>query len=143
VTAQWNALSNAALGRGLYPNVDPKLATAIARSVTKFREWRANIGGFEHVSSWRDGLEQWVTLANRAHDMLAADGGAPKLPDPLRDVRFRAPALPPPRKLSKVEKSAASKAVDDVEDALLDSGRRFALPAVVALGLALWLTRRW
>ena len=45
----WNALRNAALGRGVDPLVPPGLASSVGDNYEQFREWVAALGPFDAV----------------------------------------------------------------------------------------------
>lgn len=100
VQATWNAVRNAALGRGVRPLVSPALAEYVASEAEAFRAWRESLGGFTLTSSWLDELADWTRRANVARAKVAAElqakpapAGSPALPATLTEWHETAPQI--------------------------------------------------
>jgi len=57
----WNALRNAALGRGVRPNVPPGLAERVATDYARWRLWYRDQDPFVTLTDIRDGVT-WIRL---------------------------------------------------------------------------------
>jgi len=84
LTDYWNALQNAALGRGVEPIAPMALADELVSNNEGFHRWRATLEGYTFVSSMADELEQWTRRANEFRVKLQA-ARVPALPVALTE----------------------------------------------------------
>lgn len=85
LTAAWNALRNAALGRGVAPLVDAALAAEVGQRYEGYRAWLADVtrqyGPAAYVQVELVGGQRWIDEYRELARRVAAVRGAAYRPD--------------------------------------------------------------
>lgn len=80
LTNYWEAVNNAAMGRGVTPIVSPRLANVVADAFAEWVDFREGLGGLEFSPALEDDLRKWREAADTMAEAIRAEGQpAPKL----------------------------------------------------------------
>ncbi len=120
----WNQLRNAALGRGLAPNVSPVLATLIGEQYEKWRVWLEAQGALESIMDalpfTDDELAMQVRQYNAARTTVSTELPASSLPPALQE----------------------GTSIENATEAIKEAGGKIAvavgLGVAAGIGFALW-----
>lgn len=88
LSAAWNKLRNAALGRGTTPKVKPELAKRVGDTFEAWRRWQESIGPLDTLfaqAAYTDNLKQWQARGEALRAEVEAELGVklPAFPDPV------------------------------------------------------------
>lgn len=76
----WNQLRNAALGRGLSPNVSPVLATLVGEQYEKWRTWLESQGALDSIVNALPFTDEELAMQTRQYN-AARTAVSTELPD--------------------------------------------------------------